>query len=195
MLLGCIADDFTGASDLANTLTAAGMRTVQTIGVPPEAGGAGRATPSWSRSSRAASSRREAVRQSLGALAWLQAHGRDADPLQVLLDVRLDARGQHRPGRRRRCSIELDAPITIACPAFPANRRTIFMGHLFVGERLLSESGMQHHPLTPMTDAEPGALAAAADAAARSALLDHATVVARRRRQCASGSRSWPRTA
>src|SRR5690606_6818889 len=48
----------------------------------------------------------------------------------------------------------LAAPITIACPAFPANRRSVYQGHLFVGDRLLNESGMQDHPLTPMTDAD-----------------------------------------
>ena len=62
----------------------------------------------------------------------------------------------------------LGTDFTIATPAFPDNGRTVFKGHLFVGEVLLNESGMQNHPLTPMTDAEPGARAAGADAAARS---------------------------
>ncbi|HYF09705.1 MAG TPA: 3-oxo-tetronate kinase, partial [Acetobacteraceae bacterium] len=47
----------------------------------------------------------------------------------------------------------LDAGFAIACPAFPTNGRTIYQGHLFVGGSLLSESGMENHPLTPMTDA------------------------------------------
>ena len=48
----------------------------------------------------------------------------------------------------------LDTAFTIACPAFPENGRTVFQGHLFVGDRLLSESSMRHHPLTPMTDSD-----------------------------------------
>ncbi len=149
MLLGCIADDFTGASDLANTLTAAGMRTVQTIGVPQGAVDADAVVVALkSRSIPAA----EAVRQSLGALAWLQSQG----ATQILFKYcsTFDSTPEGNIGPVAQALLDqLDAPITIACPAFPTNRRTIYMGHLFVGERLLNESGMEHHPLTPMTDA------------------------------------------
>jgi uncharacterized protein YgbK (DUF1537 family) len=149
MLLGCIADDFTGASDLANTLTASGMRTVQTSGVP-EAGGPEADAVVISLKSRSIDAA-EAVRQSLGALDWLQANG----ATQILFKYcsTFDSTPAGNIGPVAQALLDrLDAPITIACPAFPANGRTIFMGHLFVGERLLSESGMQHHPLTPMTD-------------------------------------------
>lgn len=152
MLLGCIADDFTGASDLANTLTAAGMRTVQTIGVPPDG-----AAPDADAVVVALKSRsidpREAVSQSLDALRWLRAQG----ARQVLFKYcsTFDSTPQGNIGPVAEALLAaLDAPIAIACPAFPTNRRTVYMGHLFVGDRLLNESGMQHHPLNPMTDAD-----------------------------------------
>jgi uncharacterized protein YgbK (DUF1537 family) len=149
MLLGCIADDFTGASDLANTLTAAGMRTVQTIGVPQGGVDADAVVVALkSRSIPAA----EAVRQSLGALAWLQSQG--ANQILFKYCSTFDSTPEGNIGPVAQALLDqLDAPITIACPAFPTNRRTIYMGHLFVGDRLLNESGMEHHPLTPMTDA------------------------------------------
>ena len=153
-LIGCIADDFTGATDLANNLVRAGMRCVQTIGVP-DGGAAVQAdaivVALKSRTVPAA----EAVEQSLAALRWLQAQGVeqiyfkycstfDSTPegnIGPVTEALLDA--LHGPGQG----------FTIACPAFPVNGRTIYKGHLFVGDVLLSDSGMRHHPLTPMTDA------------------------------------------
>ena len=149
MLLGCIADDFTGASDLANTLTGAGMRTVQTIGVPQGKVDADAVVIALkSRSIEPA----EAVRQSLAALDWLRSQG----ATQILFKYcsTFDSTPEGNIGPVAQALLDrLDAPITIACPAFPTNRRTIYMGHLFVGDRLLNESGMEHHPLTPMSDA------------------------------------------
>lgn len=150
MLLGCIADDFTGASDLANTLTASGMRTVQTIGVPEQASVDADAVVIALKSRSIDSA--EAVRQTLGALAWLQSQG----ATQILFKYcsTFDSTPEGNIGPVTQALLDqLGAAITIACPAFPTNKRTIFMGHLFVGERLLNESGMQSHPLTPMTDA------------------------------------------
>jgi len=171
MLLGCIADDFTGASDLANTLTAGGMKTVQTIGVPKGTVEADAVVVSLkSRSIEPG----EAVRQSLDALAWLRSQGATQILFKYCSTFDSTPAGNIGPVTQALLD-ELGAAITIACPAFPANGRTIFMGHLFVGERLLSESGMQHHPLTPMTDPNlvrwlqrqmPGKVA----------LLDHAVV-------------------
>jgi uncharacterized protein YgbK (DUF1537 family) len=149
-LLGCIADDFTGATDLANMLVRGGMRTVQTIGVP-EADARIEAdalvVALKSRTIAAA----DAVRQSLNALEWLRAQGcrqfffkycstfdsTEQGNIGPVADALLDA---------------LKDDFTIACPAFPENGRTIFRGNLFVGDVLLNESGMEHHPLTPMTD-------------------------------------------
>jgi 3-dehydrotetronate 4-kinase len=152
LLLGCIADDFTGATDLAGMLVRAGMRTVQMIGVPdaeaplPDDVDAvvialkSRTIPA-----------QEAVADSLAALEWLRAAGcrqfyfkycstfdsTDAGNIGPVTDALMSA---------------LDTDFTIACPAFPENKRTIFKGHLFVGDVLLGESGMRDHPLTPMRD-------------------------------------------
>jgi len=150
MLLGCIADDFTGASDLANTLTRGGMRTIQFNGIP--APGAAAACEAGvvalkSRSIPAA----EAVAQSLAALAWLRQQG----CTQVLFKYcsTFDSTPEGNIGPVAEALLAaLDAPFTIVCPAFPAIGRSLYQGHLFVGDRLLSESGMEHHPLTPMTD-------------------------------------------
>jgi len=151
--LGCVADDFTGATDLANNLTKRGFRTTVHLGVPtdtnpPEDHADAFVVALKSRTAPAA----EAVRQSLAALAWLQRSGCgrfyfkycstfDSTPagnIGPVTDALLDA---------------LNEPATIMCPAFPDNGRTVYQGHLFVHEALLNESGMQHHPLTPMTDA------------------------------------------
>lgn len=151
-ILGVIADDFTGATDIAGMLVKGGMRTIQTIGVPAKG-----TIPDdvdavvvalKTRSIPAA----EAVAQSLDALKALQAAGcvrfffkycstfdsTDAGNIGPVGDALLDA---------------LKARQAIYCPAFPVNGRTIFFGHLFVGDVLLSDSHMKHHPLTPMTDA------------------------------------------
>jgi len=152
-LLGCIADDFTGATDLANNLVRAGMRTVQTIGIP-DAGATEAAAIVVALKSRTIEPA-EAVGQSLAALRWLEAQGVqqfyfkycstfDSTPrgnIGPVTDALLDA--LHGPGQE----------FTIACPAFPENRRSVFKGYLFAGDVLLNESGMQNHPLTPMTDA------------------------------------------
>lgn len=151
-ILGVIADDFTGATDIAGMLVKGGMRTIQTIGVPAKG-----TIPDdvdavvvalKTRSIPAA----DAVAQSLDALKALQAAGcvrfffkycstfdsTDAGNIGPVGDALLDA---------------LKARQAIYCPAFPVNGRTIFFGHLFVGDVLLSDSHMKHHPLTPMTDA------------------------------------------
>jgi uncharacterized protein YgbK (DUF1537 family) len=151
MLLGCIADDFTGATDLANMLVRGGMRTIQTIGVP-EAPLArevdGIVVALKSRTIPAP----EAVAQSLDALAWL----RQAGCKQVYFKYcsTFDSTPQGNIGPVTDALMNaLGTDFTIACPAFPENGRTICRGYLFVGDVPLSESGMKDHPLTPMTDA------------------------------------------
>lgn len=152
MLLGCIADDFTGATDLASMLVRSGMRTVQTIGIPSSrafADGADAVVVALkSRTIPAA----EAVSQSLAALAWLRAGGARQIYFKYCSTFDSTERGNIGPVADALLDA-LDSQFTIVCPAFPANRRTIYCGHLFVGETLLSESPMRHHPLTPMTDA------------------------------------------
>ncbi|ALE57487.1 four-carbon acid sugar kinase family protein [Paraburkholderia sp. RL17-368-BIF-A] len=155
-LLGCIADDFTGATDLANMLVRGGMRTVQTIGVPQDGETIAADAIVVALKSRTIPAA-DAVAQSLAALDWLRAQGcrqfvfkycstfdsTDAGNIGPVTDALLDAL----------CVDDKASAFTIACPAFPENGRTIFRGHLFVGDALLSESGMENHPLTPMRDA------------------------------------------
>ncbi len=152
MLLGCIADDFTGATDLANMLVRAGMRTVQTIGIPRSpafADGADAVVVALKSRTIAAD---DAVAQSLAALEWLRAGG--ARQIYFKYCSTFDSTAQGNIGPVADALLEaLGAQLTIVCPAFPANGRTIYCGHLFVGDVLLSDSPMRHHPLTPMTDA------------------------------------------
>ena len=155
-LLGCIADDFTGATDLANMLVRGGMRTVQTIGVPASNEAIAADALVVALKSRTITPA-DAVAQSLAALDWLRAQGcrqfffkycstfdsTDAGNIGPVADALLDALSADGAA----------SAFTIACPAFPENGRTIFRGHLFVGDALLNESGMENHPLTPMRDA------------------------------------------
>ena len=151
-ILGVIADDFTGATDIAGMLVKGGMRTIQTIGVPAKGtipDDVDAVVVALKTRSIAAA---DAIAQSLDALKALQAAGcvrfffkycstfdsTDAGNIGPVGDALLDA---------------LKAKQAIYCPAFPVNGRTIFFGHLFVGDVLLSDSHMKHHPLTPMTDA------------------------------------------
>ena len=150
MLLGCVADDFTGASDLANTLAKGGMRTVLVIGAPSDGEEIDAEAAVVALKTRSIAPA-DATAQSLAALAGLIRGGcrqyvfkicstfdstpaGNIGPVAEALAARLGVRG---------------VPV---CPAFPAAGRTIYQGHLFVGDRLLSESGMEKHPLNPMTD-------------------------------------------
>jgi uncharacterized protein YgbK (DUF1537 family) len=182
LLLGAIADDFTGATDLCNTLVRRGMKTVQLIGTPA----AGAAVPDAEAVVVALKSRTipagEAVSLSLEALDWLRAAG----ALQILFkycstfdstalgnigpvaEALLDALGADPVSGHR-------AGFTLYCPAFPEAGRTIFKGYLFVGDVLLSESGMKDHPLTPMRD--PSLVRVLqAQCHGRVGLVQHATV-------------------
>ncbi len=153
LLLGCIADDFTGATDLASMLVQGGMRTVQLIGVPEgpiEVGDAQAIVVALKSRTIPAE---DASRQSLDALAWLQGQG----ARQILFKYcsTFDSTDDGNIGQVSEALMEaLDTDFAIACPAFPENGRTVYQGHLFVGDRLLSESSMRHHPLTPMTDSD-----------------------------------------
>jgi uncharacterized protein YgbK (DUF1537 family) len=149
--LGCIADDFTGASDLANNLVRAGMRVVQTIGVPTGPLGADVDAVVVALKSRTVAPA-EAVSQSLAALKWLQAQG--AKQIYFKYCSTFDSTPQGNIGPVTEALMDaLGTEFTIATPAFPDNKRTVFKGYLFAGDVLLNESGMQNHPLTPMTDA------------------------------------------
>jgi uncharacterized protein YgbK (DUF1537 family) len=151
ILLGCIADDFTGATDLANNLVRAGMRVVQAIGVPTQPLDAQADAVVVALKSRTLP-KAQAIAQSLAALAWLQAQG--AQQIYFKYCSTFDSTAQGNIGPVTEALMDaLGTDFTVATPAFPDNQRTVFKGHLFVGDVLLSESGMQNHPLTPMTDA------------------------------------------
>jgi uncharacterized protein YgbK (DUF1537 family) len=148
--LGCIADDFTGATDLANNLVRAGMRVVQTIGVPSSSLGAEVDAVVVALKSRTVAPA-DAVSQSLAALKWLQAQG--AQQIYFKYCSTFDSTPEGNVGPVTEALMDaLGVDFTIATPAFPDNQRTVFKGYLFVGDVLLNESGMQNHPLTPMTD-------------------------------------------
>ncbi len=150
-LLGCIADDFTGATDLASNLVEAGMRTVQWLGVPKMEDCITADAVVIALKTRSLP-HIEAIRQSLAALQALQAIG--ASRFYFKYCSTFDSTDQGNIGPVAEALLNaLSAPQTIFCPAFPENGRTIYQGHLFVREKLLNESGMQNHPLNPMTDA------------------------------------------
>ena len=152
-LLGCIADDYTGATDVASAFRRAGLRTVLRFGVPDSEA----ALPPCDAVVVALKTRSEppsdAVADSLSTHDWLtdkdvsQVYFKycstfdstDAGNIGVVADALLDARV---------------AALTVVCPAAPDHGRTVYQGHLFVGDRLLSDSPMRHHPLTPMLDSD-----------------------------------------
>ena len=151
ILLGCIADDFTGATDLANNLVRGGMRTVQTIGVPSSAMADEVDAVVVALKSRTIAAA-DAVAQSLAALEWLRAQGCRQFYFKYCSTFDSTALGNIGPVTEALMGA-LGTDFTIACPAFPENKRTVFKGYLFAGDVLLNESGMQNHPLTPMSDA------------------------------------------
>ena len=150
MILGVIADDFTGATDVASMLVRAGMPTVQVLGVPDGELPAADAVVIALKTRTIPAA--DAVAQSLQALAALRAAG--ARQIYFKYCSTFDSTAEGNIGPVTDALMQaLSTDFTIACPAFPENGRTVFRGHLFVGDELLSDSGMKHHPLTPMTDA------------------------------------------
>lgn len=151
LLLGCIADDFTGATDLANTLVRNGMRTIQVIGVPD-----GLPVPAEAEAivvalkSRTAPAR-EAVAQSVQSCRWLRRAG--ARQIFFKYCSTFDSTDEGNIGPvADALRAELGTDFATVCPAFPETGRTVYLGHLFVGVALLSDSPMRNHPLTPMMD-------------------------------------------
>lgn len=159
MQLGCIGDDFTGSSDLANTLAKAGMRTVQYTGVPATPAGLDVQAGVVALKSRSIDPD-EAVRLSLVALDWLRAQGCEQFFFKYCSTFDSTAKGNIGPVADA-LAAALDAHKVIVCPAFPGAGRSIYQGYLFVKDRLLNESGMENHPLTPMKDADLRRLMAA----------------------------------
>ena len=149
-LLGCIADDFTGGTDLAGMLVKHGMRTVQVIGVPDAPLPPAIDAVVVALKSRTAPAE-AAVAESLAALRTLQAAGCRQFYFKYCSTFDSTPKGNIGPVAEALMTA-LGTDFTVVCPAFPANGRTIYKGHLFVGDVPLSDSGMRDHPLTPMTE-------------------------------------------
>ncbi|MEO0496344.1 MAG: 3-oxo-tetronate kinase [Pseudomonadota bacterium] len=150
MLLGCIGDDFTGSGDLANTLAKQGMRVVQYSGVPSDSAPDDVEAGVVSLKTRSIDPA-DAIAQSLAALDWLQAQGCKQFFFKYCSTFDSTPHGNIGPVADALAEA-LSAETVIVCPAFPGTGRSVYQGHLFVNDALLSESGMQNHPLTPMTD-------------------------------------------
>lgn len=150
MLLGCIADDFTGATDLANTLTRQGMKSVLVIGTAEALAIDAEAVVVALKSRTITTA--DAVAQSLIACRWLVRNGAQQIFFKYCSTFDSTDKGNIGPVADALMD-ELGADVTTLCPAFPENKRTVYLGHLFVGNDLLSDSSMRNHPLTPMTDA------------------------------------------
>lgn len=155
LCLGCIADDFTGATDLANNLVRAGMRVVQAVGAPSGALDDDVDAVVVALKTRTIA-RDDAVAQALHALQWLRTQGAGQIYFKYCSTFDSTPAGNIGPVTEALMDALAGMPgadFTIATPAFPDNDRTVFKGYLFVGGVPLDESGMRHHPLTPMTDA------------------------------------------
>ncbi|MBY5393536.1 four-carbon acid sugar kinase family protein [Rhizobium leguminosarum] len=152
ILLGSIADDYTGASDLANTLTKNGLRTVQTVGIPdpslalPDVDAVVislkiRSVPASDAVAAAASAERWLRQRGAGHVLYKICStfdSTDAGNIGPVTDALSDAAG---------------GGIVLVTPAFPETGRTVYLGHLFVGGQPLNESPLKDHPLNPMCDA------------------------------------------
>ncbi|ACL33362.1 four-carbon acid sugar kinase family protein [Glaesserella parasuis] len=150
-MLGVIADDFTGASDIASFLVENGLKTIQMNGVPTSNLVEPVDAVVISLKSRS-NPVNEAIEQSLDALKWLQNNGGKQFYFKYCSTFDSTEKGNIGPVTDALLD-ELGEDFTIICPALPINGRTIFNGYLFVGNVLLNESGMQNHPITPMKDA------------------------------------------
>ena len=153
LILGCIADDITGATDLALMLAKKGMPVVQYIGQPspndPPPDSEAVVVALKSRTAPV----EKALSESLAACRWLTDHGARQIFFKYCSTFDSTAKGNIGPVAQALLQ-ELGEPYTVFCPSLPVNGRTVYQGHLFVFDRLLSESSMRNHPLTPMTDSD-----------------------------------------
>ena len=150
-ILGCIADDLTGATDLCNNLVRAGMRVVLTVDVPRAEQSLPADAIVIALKSRTIPPDR-AVAQSLSACRWLQNQGVRQIYFKICSTFDSTSQGNIGPVIEALMD-EIKCEFSVVVPSFPDNERTVYRGHLFVGDVLLSDSGMRNHPLTPMTDA------------------------------------------
>lgn len=153
MKIGVIGDDFTGSSDIALTLARGGLSTVQYVRVPEHDAQASVEAGVVSLKSRSCAVK-DAVDSSLAALDWLLAQGCELIIFKYCSTFDSTPEGNIGPVIDALASAMQCTDPIIVCPAFPATGRTIYQGHLFVFDQLLSDSGMRHHPITPMTDSD-----------------------------------------
>ncbi|TQV81630.1 3-oxo-tetronate kinase [Denitrobaculum tricleocarpae] len=152
VVLGCIADDFTGATDLAGLLARSGVRVSLRLGVPETAPGELELSSFEVIALKCRTAPiEEAIAETEAALTWLQAAGAARFFWKYCSTFDSTAKGNIGPVAEALMA-KLNSDQTIYCPAFPENGRSIFMGNLFVGEQPLHESPMKDHPLTPMRD-------------------------------------------
>ena len=173
MKIGVIADDFTGATDIAGFLVAGGLTTTQMIGVPDadaQVDADAVVISLKSRSNPAA----DAVADSLAALDWLRARG-CAQIYQKYCSTFDSTAAGNIGAVADALMAALGTDITVICPALPVNGRSVYLGHLFVGQDLLQDSGMRDHPITPMRDSSLIRLMEG-QAQGRCGLVDAATV-------------------
>lgn len=152
MLLGCIGDDFTGSSDIANTLAKGGMKVTQYTGIPTSPAASDVEAGVVSLKSRTIPVK-QAISQSLEAAKWLLEQGCEQIFFKYCSTFDSTPEGNIGPVAEALAEF-LQEDQVLFCPAFPATGRSIYQGHLFVNDMLLSESGMKDHPLTPMTDSD-----------------------------------------
>jgi len=152
LILGAVADDFTGATDLAGMLAASGMRTMLVLGLPAPAAAAPDADAVVVALKTRTSPAADAVAQSLAAWRWLQRSGAERAYFKYCSTFDSTDRGNIGPVAEALWRETGEGP-TVFVPSLPENGRTVYRGHLFVFDQLLSDSGMRNHPLTPMTDA------------------------------------------
>ncbi len=152
-LLGCIADDYTGASDVSGSLAEAGMSVVLYFGTPQSTDATHNADAVVIALRTRSSPVAFAVEQSLSAIRSLRTMGTTRFYFKISSTFDSNEKGNIGPVAEALLDT-LNSQQTVVCPANPTYDRTVYRGHLFVGDRLLSESGMEHHPLTPMRDAD-----------------------------------------
>ncbi len=152
MHLGVIADDFTGASDIANTLAKGGLSTIQFLGLQSDNAPAGCEAGVVALKTRSVAAK-DAIVQSLQAYDWLKNQGCRQFIFKYCSTFDSTTEGNIGPVGEALAQA-LGVYGVLACPAFPTTGRTVYQGHLFVGDRLLNESGLENHPLNPMTDSD-----------------------------------------
>lgn len=151
LVIGAIADDPTGATDLASTLVNEGVRTAQVLGIPSEGADLGDAEAVVVALKSRSAPVEDAVSASLKALHWLRA--RSARQILFKYCSTFDSTPKGNIGPVADALADaLETDFALICPSFPENARTVYQGHLFVGDQLLSDSPMKVHPLTPMRE-------------------------------------------